>query len=333
MMISSFCTTFSTRAGWSAVLTALAASGCGSSRDGDGEDGGAADASPRVDGGASEIDGGSADDDSGPIEPVVWFVDAVDGDDANEGTRPDIAFRTITRALRAPGSGDIVQVAPGLYDAALGETFPIAVPEGVTLRGDEASKGADVVVAGNSPSGDVGSAITPGPGSTLAGLSIRGVPSGATVVLGVYVDAWDVTVTNCTLTGSRDAAISAIVTSKSVIRGNLIARNGVSGIVFNDTVAVRVEGNVIRDNGAFGVVFEAGGSDADLGGGEMGSAGGNTIACNGLDDLRTELGAATIIAAAGNVWDHVPPSAADIMNRHGSTIDLTGATLAADPCP
>ena len=315
------------------MLAGLAAFGCGSSRDGDGEGGGALDASPPADSGAREIDSGSKDIDSGPIEPVVWFVDAVDGDDANDGTRPNIAFRTITRALLAVGSGDIVQLAPGLYDAALGETFPIVVPEGVTLRGDEATKGADVVVAGNSPSGDIGSAIRPGAGSTLAGLTVRGVPSGATVIFGVDLDAWDVTVENCTLTGSGTAAIGVGVASKSIIRGNFIARNAVYGIAFFGAVASRVEGNVIRDNGAFGVSFGRGGSDGDLGGGETGSAGGNTIACNGLNDLLIEVGAATIISAAGNAWDHVPPSAADIANRNGSTIDLTGATLATDPCP
>jgi hypothetical protein len=63
-----------------------------------------------------------------------WYVDAVNGSDANSGTTPQAPFQTITRALAAlpaPPTGlpELVHVAPGVYGAALGEVFPIRFQE------------------------------------------------------------------------------------------------------------------------------------------------------------------------------------------------------------
>ena len=49
----------------------------------------------------------------------------------NGGLHPDTPFLTITKALSVATAGDTVVVAPGEYQ----ETFPITVPDGVTLRG------------------------------------------------------------------------------------------------------------------------------------------------------------------------------------------------------
>ena len=49
----------------------------------------------------------------------------------NGGLHPDTPFLTITKALSVATAGDTVLVAPGEYQ----ETFPITVPDGVTLRG------------------------------------------------------------------------------------------------------------------------------------------------------------------------------------------------------
>src|SRR5688500_17905353 len=56
------------------------------------------------------------------------------------GTQPQ-PFRTITRAIATVLAGQTIQVAPGTYDAALGETFPLLLPPGTALLGDELTKG------------------------------------------------------------------------------------------------------------------------------------------------------------------------------------------------
>ena len=47
------------------------------------------------------------------------------------GKHPDTPFLTITKALGTATAGDTIIVAPGEYQ----ETFPMTVPDGVTLRG------------------------------------------------------------------------------------------------------------------------------------------------------------------------------------------------------
>ena len=68
------------------------------------------------------------------------YVDAVAGSDSNPGTEA-LPFKTITHALSLTSQGDRIHVRPGLYDEANGEVFPVVVPFGVLLLGDEASKG------------------------------------------------------------------------------------------------------------------------------------------------------------------------------------------------
>jgi hypothetical protein len=86
------------------------------------------------------------------LSPTL-LVDADLGDDATSAPLCT-PFRTITAALTAAVSGDVVWVAPGLHDDGLGEVFPLNVPDGVTLIGDSANKGI-----GPAPTRVVGNAI------------------------------------------------------------------------------------------------------------------------------------------------------------------------------
>ncbi|MBV8518300.1 MAG: DUF1565 domain-containing protein [Acidobacteria bacterium] len=61
---------------------------------------------------------------------------------AHSGT-PD--YTTITAALAASSSGDEIQVAPGTYDTASGESFPLALKDGVRIVG--ADRDATSIVA------------------------------------------------------------------------------------------------------------------------------------------------------------------------------------------
>ena len=45
----------------------------------------------------------------------IWYVDAATGDDANEGTSSDKAFKTIQKAVESCADGDTILVGPGIY--------------------------------------------------------------------------------------------------------------------------------------------------------------------------------------------------------------------------
>jgi hypothetical protein len=61
----------------------------------------------------------------------VVYVSSV-GQDSQEGTAK-FPFKTLTRALQQARPGDVIQAAPGTYQAE--EQFPLFIPPGVTLAG------------------------------------------------------------------------------------------------------------------------------------------------------------------------------------------------------
>lgn len=77
------------------------------------------------------------------------YVDAVNGSNANSGTSWAQAWQTITHAAASTAGPDVIHIAPGFYDSALGEVFPIqlgkqsligaAGPETTILDGGGAS--------------------------------------------------------------------------------------------------------------------------------------------------------------------------------------------------
>lgn len=80
-----------------------------------------------------------------------YFVSPTLGDNANSGGDAGNAWKTITYALDnllnpSPAvSGDTVYLLTGTYDATSGETFPLVLPEGVSLL---ANNGAGVALDG-----------------------------------------------------------------------------------------------------------------------------------------------------------------------------------------
>src|SRR5690349_16699245 len=79
-----------------------------------------------------------------------WYVDAQNGSNSNNGLSPISAWKTLTHALAtipAPGS-DTLHVAPGTYDAALGELYPLMMRPGLRLLGDQGSSSTVLESAG-----------------------------------------------------------------------------------------------------------------------------------------------------------------------------------------
>lgn len=68
-------------------------------------------------------------DNSGAITNTTFV--AINGDDANDGSSPNKAFRSVKAALSAVGSGTTVLIGPGTYE----EVFPLDVPADVTVKG------------------------------------------------------------------------------------------------------------------------------------------------------------------------------------------------------
>ena len=71
----------------------------------------------------------AAGQDPALLSNFVLYVDAVAGDDANDGWAADDALKTLTEAFARTVAGGTLHVAAGTYGTGNGETFPLTVPD------------------------------------------------------------------------------------------------------------------------------------------------------------------------------------------------------------
>ena len=95
----------------------------------------------------------------------VLYVSPI-GQDSNEGSA-NFPFKTITQALRQVRRGGVVQLADGTYQQ--GEQFPLVVPDGVTVAGDDARS---VKIAGGGGAGGTHTAVVLGDRAQIRGVTI-----------------------------------------------------------------------------------------------------------------------------------------------------------------
>lgn len=72
-----------------------------------------------------------------PASAIDWYVDGQSGSDANSGTSPTDAWKSITWALANTPTGGVqrIHIAPAGYGHTTGEVFPLALRPGVELIG------------------------------------------------------------------------------------------------------------------------------------------------------------------------------------------------------
>jgi hypothetical protein len=147
-----------------------------------------------------------------------YYVDAIAGNNANAGTSPGSAWRTITYAVSrmpVPSTGivDVIHVAPGTYDAALGETFPILLADHDALQivGDGGS--AVTILDGGSTSTMIIDLPHPfvgghtGPLTLVQGVTLRRGAKGV-VIAAVRLKSTDLTLRDVKLTQMSDWAVT-----------------------------------------------------------------------------------------------------------------------------
>jgi hypothetical protein len=261
------------------------------------------------------------------------------GADGNLGTCV-APFHTVTKALSVALPGQTVSVRPGTYDAAGGETFPLVVPSGVKLIGDEPSLGNGAVavkLSGGSFTTELSIAATVvvGKNATLAGFlvvdSFDNPDACGVAALDVNGFAADGAVIRAnTITGAIHHGIVVFHGAGVTVSGNFILKNGGDGVQIFASGAL-LDHNVIIKNGDNGVEVTA---SADLGGGA--SPGLNRLACNVHFDLLATN--AITVTAENDAWDNAPPvtgctiGTEDVCAQQSATVVTDGATV-APTCP
>jgi hypothetical protein len=224
---------------------------------------------------------------SGASSAVLYYVSASTGSESNSGTSSGAPFKTIKKAISVALAGDTINVAPGTYNTANGETFPIAMVSGVLLLGSspattivDATGAIQRVIncnAGNANTRISGFRITGG--LTIA--SSGGVSTGG----GIYTSNGDqTTISQNFITNNESRGYAG--TNPTFISGG----NAYGGGIYVDSSSTLIVNNIISNNKAtggdgvsnYGSSNTGGSAGGAFGGGIYGatSARNNTIAGN-----------------------------------------------------
>lgn len=188
------------------------------------------------------------------------YVDPKRGSDTSPGS-PSAPLKTIAQALRRAQPGTVVQLAAGTYSIETGEVFPLQVPPGVSVVGNEATRGEGVTIIGGSffisPTfARQNVAFVFVNGGRLSGLTVTNPGSRGS---GVWVEDGQPTLSSNTFT--RNAREGVFVTGQSapLVENNVFQRNTGNGISLARSNRAVVRGNLFQ---ATGYALAIGGSSA-----------------------------------------------------------------------
>ncbi|NER39680.1 MAG: DUF1565 domain-containing protein [Oscillatoria sp. SIO1A7] len=182
------------------------------------------------------------------------FVNPGRGNDVRGSGTATSPFKTIAHALEVAESNATIVLAPGTYSAQSGETFPLQLKAGVTLKGNPATKGRGIVISGGGQfvsrtfaSQNV--AVVAASGSTLTGVTITNANRRG---YGLWIESTNPRVIKNTFTGSVHDGISVTGSGAPVIRENTFIENGANGITVYGTSKPQIVENEFQKTG-FGI--------------------------------------------------------------------------------
>ncbi|MGK7909955.1 MAG: DUF1565 domain-containing protein [Synechococcus sp.] len=187
---------------------------------------------------------------SSPTNVRTLYVNPTVGNDGGTGSA-DAPLRSITAALRQASTGTVIQLSPGTYSSDTGEVFPLRLPSGVVLRGDESIYGAgyDIVGGGDFISPTMARqsiTILPQDGAEIRGISVRNEGRRG---YAVWTESTSPIVEHNTFTGSVHDGVFLAGASAATISGNRFYRNGANGISVLGTSTPTIVGNLIQETG------------------------------------------------------------------------------------
>ncbi|MHC0064536.1 DUF1565 domain-containing protein [Nostoc sp. UIC 10890] len=187
---------------------------------------------------------------------VIYVNPATGADSAGAGATSAAPYKSISFALSQAQPGAVIQLAPGNYNQESGETFPLLLKPGVTLRGDEATKGQAILITGGGfytsrtfARQDI--TILAEQDATIAGVSVTNPNSRGTAV---WVESTNPTIKNSTFTNSVREGVFVTGTGNPKIEGNLFVQNKGNGISIARAAQGEIRSNLFQDTG-FGLAI------------------------------------------------------------------------------
>ena len=181
------------------------------------------------------------------------YVNPATGSDSAAGSQ-SAPFKTITFALSQAQPGAVIQLAEGNYNAANGEVFPLEVPPGIEIVGNEANKGSSILIEGtgaiNSPTfGSQNVALRLASDTALKGVSITNPTKPGNRGSGVWVESTNPTITNSTFNQCDREGIFVTGTGNPVIQSNVFTQNGGQGLTIVNNAKGEIRSNSFQKGG------------------------------------------------------------------------------------
>lgn len=181
---------------------------------------------------------------------TTLYLNPTTGNDNAVGSRT-APLKTLTAALKRATAPATIQLAAGTYDAQNNEVFPLAIPSGIIVVGNELNKGKDILILG---SGIYRSATFSGQNVTLVlenATQLRGVTvtNPTSKGTGIWVESTAPTIINCTLTQCQREGIFVTGNGKPAILDNEFVQNASSGIFLVRNAKGEVRRNRFRQTG------------------------------------------------------------------------------------
>jgi parallel beta-helix repeat protein len=185
---------------------------------------------------------------------ILYVNPDVGADSPQAGTSQAAPFRTITYALKQAKPGTVVQLSPDLYTTETGEVFPLIVPKGVTLRGEESNQGLNVgIVGGDSylsqSEGRQNVGVVASDGSTITGVTIVNTKIRGT---GLWVEFGSPIIKSNTFVNNSREGIFITGRANPTIENNAFVKNKGNGITVGRRARGQITNNVFENTG-FGI--------------------------------------------------------------------------------
>ena len=187
---------------------------------------------------------------------AIYVNPATGADRAGAGATSAAPYKSISFALSQAQAGAVIQLAPGNYNQESGETFPLLLKPGVTLRGDEATKGQAILITGGGfytsrtfARQDI--TILAEQDTTITGVTVTNPNSRGT---GVWVESTNPTIKNSTFTNSVREGVFVTGTGNPKIESNLFVQNKGNGISIAKAAQGEIRSNLFQDTG-FGLAI------------------------------------------------------------------------------
>ncbi len=193
-----------------------------------------------------------------PATTTILYVNPTTGSDQATAGKTDAApYRTITFAMQQASAGTLIQLAPGSYTQQSGEQFPIVLKPGVILRGDENSKGANVLIQGSGKTqtkyviGNQDAAIRAANGNEIRGVTVTNPVTRGT---GIWVEDVDCVIANSTFTNNNREGIFITGNSNPTVTDSAFVKNPGNGVSITASARGSIKNNVFNNTG-FGLAI------------------------------------------------------------------------------